>query len=46
MMEFLSSPRKVIAKMDKRPDNYQEQDRDECLKLFDEYNHLQGKTQY
>ena len=35
-----------IFKMDHRPENYQEVDRDECLKLFDEYNSIQGKTSY
>ena len=35
-----------IFKMDHRPENYQEVDRDECLKLFAEYNAMQGKTKY
>ena len=35
-----------IFKMDHRPENYEELDRDECLKLFEEYNSIQGKTNY
>ena len=32
--------------MKERPANYQEMDREECLKLFEEYNKLKGKTSY
>lgn len=32
--------------MDHRPENYEEVDREECLKLFEEYSAIQGKTRY
>lgn len=35
-----------IFKMEKQPDFYEELDRDECLKLFEEYNNLKNKTHY
>ncbi len=35
-----------VFKMDHRPDNYVETDREECLKLFEEYNSIKGKTTY
>ena len=35
-----------IFKMEKIPDFYEQIDRDECLKLFEEYNNLKGKTHY
>lgn len=35
-----------IFKMEKRPDFYEELDRDECLKLFEEYNNLKNKIHY
>ena len=35
-----------IFKMKKQPDFYEELDRDECLKLFEEYNNLKNKTHY
>ena len=35
-----------VFQMKKRPDYYEEIDREECLKLFDEYSSLKGKTSY
>ena len=35
-----------VFKMDHRPENYEEMDRDECLNLFEEYNSIKDKIAY